>query len=137
MNFQNLAAFGIAGVSLAACIGWPGARIIEDTLGTSMTAQVIRTHWMADPEQAVKTMLDPELRERYGPDMDTGEAEAAGFACGAGAAACVFEGTIARELLNLPAANRARAKERLRFRLTLQRGQPTGVTVAVAREPMP
>ena len=40
MNFQNLAAFGIAGVSLAACIGWPGATIIEDTLGTSVTAGV-------------------------------------------------------------------------------------------------
>ena len=45
--------------------------------------------------------------------------------------------TSARELLNLPAANRARAKERLRFRVILHRAQPIDVTVAVAREPMP
>jgi len=137
MNFQNLVAFGISGVSLAACIGWPGARIIEDTLGTSVTAQVIRTHWMAGPEQAVKTDLPRKLREKYGPDMDIAEAEEAGFACGSDTAGCVFEGTIARELLNLPAENRARAKERLRFRVVLHRAQPIDVTVAVVREPMP
>jgi hypothetical protein len=123
-----------------ACVpGGPAVKVDDSGVGDSPVADVVKRHWMGDPERAIADGVSALLQQQAATDGAL-SAEALGrlgLSCPNLTAPCTYRGHLIRTLAGLPAGSTASKVTRVEVGVEVDpRESPPRVTVRVTEAAM-